>query len=45
MTNKISKQDIRSPTISIKHTNRSGKTKLKHNTREGKNERTKRGDA
>ena len=44
VTNKVSKQDIRSPTKSIKHASRSGKNKLKHNMRDGKNEQTKRGD-
>ena len=42
VTNKVSKQDIRSPTILIKHASRSGKNKLKHNMRDGKNEQTKR---
>jgi hypothetical protein len=45
VTNKVSKQYIRSPNISTKHTSRSGKIKLKHNMREGKNGQTKRGDA
>ncbi len=43
--NKVSKQDIRSPTKSIKHASRSGKNKLKYNMRECKNGKTKRGDA
>ena len=45
VTNKVSKQDIRSPTKSIKHASRSGKNKLKYNMRECKNGKTKRGDA
>ena len=44
VTNKVSKQDIRSPTKSIKHASRSGKNKLKHNIRECTNGQTKRGD-
>ena len=44
VTNKVSKQDIGSQIILIKHASRSIKNKLKHNIRDGKNEQTKRGD-